>query len=54
MLALANLPEQAATEDELSDLLGGARVSSPLRLLRERGVLGEEWRVLPPKTGANS
>lgn len=52
ILALSNLPERAATEDELSDLLGGARVTSPLQLLRKRGVLEDRWSVEPPRAGA--
>ncbi len=52
ILALSNLPERAATEEELSALLGGARVTSPITILKAKGVLSEEWRVLPPKVSA--
>lgn len=52
ILALSNLPERAATEAQLSALLGGAKVTSPVKILKDRGVLTEAWRVLPPKVSA--
>ncbi len=52
ILALSNLPERAATEAQLSALLGGVKVTSPVKILKDRGVLAEEWRVLPPKVSA--
>ena len=52
ILALANLPERAATEAQISALVGGAKVTSPIKLLRDKGILRDEWRVLPPKVSA--
>ena len=52
ILALSNLPERAATEAQLSALLGGAKVTSPIKILRDKKILREEWRVLPPKVSA--
>jgi primosomal protein N' (replication factor Y) len=52
ILALSNLPGRAATEAQLAALLGGVKVTSPLKILKDRGVLGEEWQVLPPKVAA--
>ncbi|MBC8140517.1 MAG: primosomal protein N', partial [Armatimonadetes bacterium] len=54
ILALSNLPGRAATVPQLSALLGGATLTSPIKILREKGILREEWRVLPPKVSAKS
>jgi primosomal protein N' (replication factor Y) len=50
--ALSALPDRAATEDELSKALDGAKVDSPVQLLRKRGVLVDRWEVKPPRAGA--
>lgn len=50
--ALAQLPTHSATAEELSRLLGGARLDSPLTLLRKRGLLQDVWVVEPPRIGA--
>jgi primosomal protein N' (replication factor Y) len=52
ILALSNQPGRAASEEELSELLGGVRVASPVSLLRKRGVLTDRWSVEPPRAGA--
>ena len=49
---LAETPEQAATEDELKKRLNGAKLDSPLNILRKRGLLRDVWRVEPPRIGA--
>jgi primosomal protein N' (replication factor Y) len=45
-------PEQAATEAQIRDALDGKKVTSPLHLLRQRGVVVDEWAVAPPRIGA--
>jgi primosomal protein N'' len=52
ILALSNLKGGAATEAELSALLGGVRVASPLQILRKKGILEDRWTVEPPRAGA--
>ena len=52
LLALSSFPNQAATEEELSEAVGGAKVTSPIQILRKRGVLKDTWTVEPPRTGA--
>jgi primosomal protein N' (replication factor Y) len=52
ILALSSFPDQAATEDELSQAVGGAKITSPITLLRKRGVLRDTWTLEPPRTGA--
>jgi primosomal protein N' (replication factor Y) len=52
ILALSGLPSGAATEDELSAAVGGARIVSPLQILRKRGVIEEFWSIEPPRTAA--
>ena len=42
----------AATEQELAEAAGGARITSPLSLLKQRGVLRDHWTVEPPRAGA--
>ena len=49
---LAGFPGGAATADEISRALGGAKIDSPVRLLRQRGLLRETFTVEPPKLGA--
>ncbi|MDX1935146.1 MAG: primosomal protein N' [Capsulimonadales bacterium] len=49
---LGERPERAGTEAQIADALNGAKLTSPLSLLRQRGVLIDEWRVDPPKIGA--
>jgi primosomal protein N' (replication factor Y) len=49
---LAAHPDRGLTEDELSKALERARVSSPIQLLRKRGILTDQWQVEPPRTGA--
>lgn len=52
IVALSGFPGQAATEAELSEAVGGAKIASPVRLLRERGLLRDVWSVEPPRAGA--
>jgi primosomal protein N' (replication factor Y) (superfamily II helicase) len=52
LTTLSGFPGGAATKDELSDALGGAKLDSPLRLLKLRGVLAETYTVEPPRIGA--
>ena len=49
---LATFPDCTASEDEIADAIGGAKITSPIQLLRKRGVLRDVWSVEPPKTGA--
>lgn len=51
VLRLAALGGQA-TGAELSEAAGGARIESPLSLLRRRGMLVDRWSVEPPRAGA--
>lgn len=48
---LAGFPDGAATKDELEKALG-AKVDSPVRLLKQRGLLGEVFTIEPPRIGA--
>lgn len=48
---LAGCPSEAATLEELAELVA-SRVDSPVKLLRERGLLRDIWTVEPPRTGA--
>ncbi|MES2460957.1 MAG: DEAD/DEAH box helicase, partial [Armatimonadota bacterium] len=52
VLALSSFPNGAATEDELSQAVGGAKVTSPITILRKRGLLRDTWTVEAPRTGA--
>ena len=52
VIALASFPKWAATEEELSQVVGGAKVTSPITILRKRGLLKDTWTVEPPRTGA--
>jgi primosomal protein N' (replication factor Y) (superfamily II helicase) len=52
LTTLSGFPGGAATKDELSDALGGAKIDSPLRLLKLRGMLQETYTVEPPRIGA--
>ncbi|GAB4455967.1 MAG: primosomal protein N' [Armatimonadaceae bacterium] len=49
---LAQMPEQAGSEEDLSAALDKVKLTSPLQLLRKRGFLTDRWVVEPPKTGA--
>ena len=49
--ALALLGEPA-TEAALSRVLHGAKIASPVALLRKRGFLVDRWDALPPRAGA--
>jgi primosomal protein N' (replication factor Y) (superfamily II helicase) len=44
--------EPAATEKELVAALGGVKIDSPLRLLKQREILTERWEIVPPRMGA--
>lgn len=48
---LAGCPSEAATVEELADTVG-SRVDSPVKLLRDRGLLRDIWTVEPPRMGA--
>ena len=52
LTTLSGFPGGAATIGELSEALGGAKVDSPVRILRARGLLREIFTVEPPRTGA--
>lgn len=49
---LATFPDCAATEEELSEAVGSAKITSPVQILRKRGVLRDLWSVEPPRSGA--
>ena len=49
---LSTFPDCAATDDDISESLGGAKITSPIQILRKKGVLTEQWTVAPPRTGA--
>jgi primosomal protein N' (replication factor Y) (superfamily II helicase) len=48
---LSGFPDGATTKDELEKALG-AKVDSPVRLLRQRGLVGEVYAIEPPRIGA--
>jgi primosomal protein N' (replication factor Y) len=52
VLTLAGFPDGAATLSELAQALGDIKPDSPVRLLRQRGLLTERYSVAPPRTGA--
>ncbi len=52
VIALSSFPNRAATEEELSQAVGGAKVTSPITILRKRGLLRDTWTIEPPRTGA--
>lgn len=49
---LAKMPDHMGSEAEISHSLGDVRVTSPLQLLRKRGLLTDHWMVEPPRIGA--
>jgi primosomal protein N' (replication factor Y) len=52
LLALSAFPDGAATETELTAAVGGVKITSPLQILRKRGLLTDRWSVEPPRAGA--
>ena len=50
--ALAAFPECAATENEISHAVGGAKITSPIQILRKKSVLNPLWTLTPPRAGA--
>lgn len=48
---LSGFPDGAATKAELEKAVG-AKIDSPVRLLRQRGILEEVYALEPPKVGA--
>ena len=44
--------DHAATEEQIAASLDGAKVTSPIKLLKERGVIADMWSVAPPRVGA--
>ena len=51
IVALSGFPG-GATETELTAAVGGVKVTSPLQILRKRGLLTDRWSVEPPRIGA--
>lgn len=51
IVALSGFPA-GATETELTAAVGGVKITSPLQLLRKRGLLTDTWSVEPPRIGA--
>ena len=52
LLALASFPGGEATLPELQAALGEIHITSPVLLLRKRGVVADRWRIDGPKTTA--